>query len=362
MLSIAHLARLVILVGWIGLLNIRSALPSDMTLTLGTGAQTGVYYPLGVTLCRLLRDDYRDRAWDCRVESTQGSVYNLRALRRGDMDIAIVQSDWQYHAYQGTQQFAQDGPFHDLRTLFSLHTEAFTVLVHASSAIHTLADLKGQRINIGPVGSGQRATFELMLALQGGVLSDFAKVFDLSPNEQAQALCDHTVDAIVYVAGHPNRSILEATVACDSRLIGLANDSLDRLIRDHLYYVRAQIPGGLYRGNPDPIDTFGVQATVVTSTRLPDETAYAFVEAALTHLAELRSTHPALMQLTLSTMIRQGVIAPRHPGAQQYLHDSGLLEWPRGEIPLPSHLVDSDANAPPRPTDTPHPSAVAPLP
>ena len=129
-------------------------------ITIGTGGVTGVYYPTGGAICRLVNKGRKDHGIRCSVESTGGSVYNINTIRAGELEFGVAQSDWQYHAYNGSSQFESDGPFEDLRAVFSVHPEPFTVVARADSGIKNFDDMKGKRVNIGNPGSGQRGTME----------------------------------------------------------------------------------------------------------------------------------------------------------------------------------------------------------
>ncbi|MEE4376360.1 MAG: TAXI family TRAP transporter solute-binding subunit [Candidatus Competibacteraceae bacterium] len=300
-------------------------------LTIGTGSLTGVYYPLGGAVCRLVNRERERHGIRCLADSTEGSVSNLNAIRAGEMDMAVVQSDWQYHAYHGSSQFEAQGPDQDLRAVFSLHSEPFTVVARADSGITLFDDLKDKRINVGNPGSGQRATLEVVLEAMGWTLNEFAQVLELSAAEQAQALCDNTVDAIIFTVGHPNRSILEATTACDSVLVPVTGPAIDELVQSRTYYTHATIPGGLYRGNVEEIPTFGVKATLVTSTRIPEETVYQVVKAVFDNFDEFRSLHPALADLDKQIMIQEGNSAPLHPSTGRYFLETGIIDAPAPE-------------------------------
>ena len=187
------------------------AVAQETFITIGTGGVTGVYYPAGGAICRLVNKDRAEHGIRCSVEATGGSVYNINTMRAGELDMGVVQSDIQYNAYKGEgAEFKEAGPFEELRAVFSLHPEPFTVVARADSGIQTFDDLKGKRVNVGNPGSGQRATMEVLMAAKGWKMSDFALASELKSAEQAQALSDNNVDAIVFTVGHPNGSIQEA--------------------------------------------------------------------------------------------------------------------------------------------------------
>ena len=295
-------------------------------VTVGTGGLTGVYFQAGGLICKLVNEDRKAHGVRCSVESTGGSLFNLNALREGDIDVGFAQSDLQFHAYRGTSKFAGAGPFEDLRFLFSLHPEPFTVVARADAGIRTFEDLKGKRVNIGNPGSGQRATMEVLMAAYGWTQSDFALLSELKSSEQSSALCDNKIDAMVFTVGHPSGAIEEATSLCDTVLVPVAGPLIDRLIAENGFYGVAVIPGGMYGGNPDDVPTFGVAATVVTSAALPDEVAYQLVRAVFEKFDRLVAGHPALRGLTKETMVRRHLTAPLHPGAIRYYREAGLIE------------------------------------
>lgn len=294
-------------------------------ITIGTGGVTGVYYPTGGAICRLVNKGRKEHGIRCSVESTGGSVYNLNTIRAGELDMGVAQSDWQYHAYNGTSKFEEMGPNPDLRAVFSIHPEPFTVVARADSGIKNFNDIKGKRVNIGDPGSGQRGTIEVLMNAKGWTTDDFALASELKASEQASALCDNKIDVMVYVVGHPSGAIKEATTSCDSTLVNVDDADVAKLIADNSYYRSATIPGGMYRGNPDDVKTFGVGATIVSSAKVPDAVVYQVVKAVFENFDDFRKLHPAFENLTKEEMVKDGLSAPLHPGALKYYKEAGLL-------------------------------------
>ena len=301
------------------------ALAADTFITIGTGGVTGVYYPTGGAICRLVNKGRKEHGIRCSVESTGGSVYNLNTIRAGELDMGVAQSDWQYHAYHGTSQFAEQGPNKELRAVFSVHAEPFTVVARADSGIKNFADLKGKRVNVGNPGSGQRGTMEVVMQSLGWTMDDFALASELKAAEQSKALCDNKIDAMVYTVGHPAGSIKEATTTCDTVLVNVEGPAIDKLVADNAYYRKATIPGGMYQGNPDDTKTFGVAATFVSSTKTPPEVVHAVVKAVFDNFDDFRKLHPAFENLTKEEMVKEGLSAPLHDGAVKYYKEAGLM-------------------------------------
>jgi len=294
-------------------------------VTIGTGGVTGVYYPTGGSICRLVNKGRKEHGIRCSVESTAGSTYNLTTIATGELDMGVAQSDWQYHAYHGTSKFEKQGPNKDLRAVFSVHAEPFTIIARADSGIKHFKDLKGKRVNIGNPGSGQRGTMEVVMKAYGWTKKTFKLASELKSAEQAKALCDNKIDAIAFTIGHPSGSIKEPTTTCDAVLVPVTGKVIDKLVKENDYYRTATIPGGMYRGTPNDVQTFGVGATFVTSAKVPERVIYNVVKAVFENFGEFQKLHPCFKVLKKEEMIKDGLSAPLHKGAVKYYKEAGLM-------------------------------------
>lgn len=300
--------------------------PDSRLITIGTGGKTGVYYSVGGVICELLNRNRMDHGIRCVAESTDGSAANLRDLRASRLTLALAQSDLQHYAYSGTGPFENVGPNRNLRSVFSLHAEPFTVVARRDSDINHVEDLKGKRVNIGNPGSGQRATMDMVMQAFGWHSDDFDIAAELTSEEQAQALCEDRVDAIVFTVGHPNKSIEDAISDCDAVLVPVTGEAIDRLVAKYPYYRKALIPGGMYPGNPLDIETFGVGATLVTTIGTDSTIIYQIVKSVFENFEEFKSLHPALATLKKQQMVADGLSAPLSFGAIRYFQDANI-EW-----------------------------------
>jgi TRAP transporter TAXI family solute receptor len=299
---------------------------ADEIVTIGTGGVTGVYYPTGGAICRLVNKGRKEHGVRCSVESTGGSVYNINTIQAGELEFGVAQSDWQYHAYNGTSQFA-DHPFPGIRAMFSVHPEPFTLVVRADSGIESFEGLKGKRVNVGNPGSGQRATMEVVMDAFGMTMDDFALATEFKGSEMAKQLCDGNIDAMIYTIGHPAAAIKEAATTCDVMLVDVVGEPIDMLIAENPFYRRAIIKEDMYPGSSDgDVTTFGVGATFVTSDQISEETAYVVAKAVMENLDDFRGLHPAFANLDASEMVSDGLSAPLHPGAEKAYRELGLIE------------------------------------
>ncbi|MEF1214812.1 TAXI family TRAP transporter solute-binding subunit, partial [Vibrio alginolyticus] len=227
-------------------------------ITIGTGSVTGVYYPTGGAICKLVNKGRKDHNIRCSVESTGGSIYNVNTIRAGELDFGIVQSDWQYHGYNGTSKFEEQGPYKKLRAMFSLHTEPFNIIARADSGI------------------------------------------------------------FIYMVGHPNGSIKEATTSCDAKLVSATGPKIDKIVADNPYYAFSSVPAGMYRGTDKDVNSFGVAATMVTTSDVSDDVAYNVAKAVFENFDTFKRLHPAFANLKKEDMVKAGLSIPLHPGAEKY--------------------------------------------
>ena len=303
----------------------RPAKAADKFITIGTGGVTGVYYAAGGAICRLVNKDRKTHGIRCSVESTGGSVYNINTIRAGELDMGMAQSDWQFHALKGTSVFKDAGPYTDLRAVFSIHPEPFTVLARKEAGVKTFADFKGKRFNVGNPGSGTRASMEELLTAMGWTLKDFSLASELKADEQGAALCDNKIDGFFYGVGHPSANIQDPTTSCGAKLVPLTGPAIDKLVKDNSFYAYATIPGGMYANNPDPTKTYGVMATMVTSAKVSPDVVYQVVRAVFENFDEFKKLHPAFVNLDPKEMIKNGLSAPLHDGAVKYYKEKGWM-------------------------------------
>jgi hypothetical protein len=295
-------------------------------VTIGTGGVTGVYYAVGGAICRLVNKDRKTHGLRCSVESTGASVFNVNAIKAGELDFGMAQSDVQYNAMKGEGGFKEGGAHVDLRAVFSVHPEPFTVLARKEANVTKFEDLKGKRVNVGNPGSGTRSAMEELLGSMGWKLADFSLASELKADEHGPALCDNKIDAFFYGVGHPSANIQDPTTTCGAKLVSISGPIVDRVMAGKPYYAKATIPAKMYANNEQPTETYGVLATMVTSAKVPDETVYQVVKAVFENFNEFKSLHPAFANLDPAKMVKDGNSAPMHPGAAKYYKEKGWMQ------------------------------------
>ncbi|MEA1947110.1 MAG: TAXI family TRAP transporter solute-binding subunit [Thermodesulfobacteriota bacterium] len=293
-------------------------------VTIGTGGITGVYYPTGGAIAKMVNKKRKEYGIRATVESTGGSVFNVNAVMSGDLEFGVVQSDRQYQAIKGFAEWKDKGPQKDLRAVFSIHPESITLVTAVDAGIKDITGLKGKRVNIGNPGSGQRQNSIDALTAVGIDYKKDLQAEGIKAAESAGLLQDGRIDAFFYTVGHPNGSIKEATSG--KRKVRFASiTDIDKLLEKYPYYAKAVIPIKFYpnAANKENVQTFGVKATFVTSAKVPDNVVYAITKEVFDNFEAFKKLHPAYQVLTKKGML-EGLSAPIHPGAMKYYKEAGL--------------------------------------
>lgn len=319
---------LVIAIALVGLIvSQASHAASEKTIVIGSASKTGIYYPVAKAICRFVNKRKRDHGIHCTAEITKGSVYNLNEVRSGGFHMGLAQSDWHFHAYHGTGPFQGSGKFEGLRSIFSVHPEVVTVVARADSGIKALQDLEGKRISLSNWSTAMRDATRLFDAY-GLSRTEFASVLQSKRNaEQLEELCKKRADALVLTVGHPfglMKKRLKSS-SCRAVLVPLSGPRIVRLVDQYSYYRRAEIPGGLYKGNRESVPTFGVGATLISSSSESPEIIYWVVKSVFENFEKFRKSSPALRGLKKTEMIRDSLTAPLHEGAERYYREAGLM-------------------------------------
>jgi TRAP transporter TAXI family solute receptor len=281
-------------------------------VSLGTGELNGVYYPVGKAICEVVNQDLRTHGVRCSPETTPGSVYNIEALRSGELDFAIVQSDLLFNTYNGQATWLGHA-FPGLRVVMSLYPELVTIMARADSSIRNLDDLAGRRVNVGSRDSGTRATWDAIQTALGWRGVEQVHPVELRTDASVSALCSGAVDASMMIVGHPSSAVSAQRAACTVRFVAVSGPAIDKLVHNHPYYQRRNI--GAADGSATKVPTFGVRATLVTSASVDARIVAVTTQELLAHQSELRTMVPTLGGLATDEMIGDELGAPLHPGA-----------------------------------------------
>ncbi len=295
------------------------------TLAIGTGSKGGAYYPIGRAICKLTNKTSRKSGIACKEQTTAGSIFNLNGVQQGKFQLAIAQSDWQHHSYKGTSKFKSAGANKNLRSLFALHSEPFSIIVRAKSGISDFNGLAKRRVNIGEPGSGHRGTLDAVLGALKWNYKTFSAHSQMPLKESARAFCNGSIDAMVLTVGHPSKMVKDLTQKCNAVLVGIAGKGVERMIKSKPYYSRVSIRSGTYKNMMRNIQTLGLSATLVSSSKVSKEAVYTVVKSVFKDFKKFKNAHQALKFLDMKEMISHRHTAPLHPGAVAYYKEAGLM-------------------------------------
>lgn len=296
-------------------------------ITIGTGGITGVYYPTGGAIAKIVNDRADEFGIKATAEATGASIFNINAVKGGNLDFGIAQADSQYLAYNGKGEW-ENAPIAELRSVFSLAPEMITFVVAEDSGIKSIDGVKGKTINIGNPGSGNRQNaIDIFNALGINYEKDF-KAESLKAADAPRMLQDGRIDGFFYTVGHPNGNIKEATAGMrKARIIPIPE--IKALFDVAPYYSMDSIDMAQYpeatNASEGKIPTVGMKATLITSANVDEVVVYNLTKAVFENLEELRTLHPALANLTKEGML-EGLSAPLHKGAERYYKEVGLIK------------------------------------
>lgn len=307
--------------------------PSDLCaeevfITIGSGDIAGVYFPVGLAMARILNEKRQARGIRAAVEATNGSTFNLKGILAGYLEFGLAQSDTQSQAVAGRVAWEAKGPQSELRSVFSLHHEAVTLVAAVDAGITTLADLRGKRVSLGNPGVSEHRIILNVLEAAGIDPKRDIIQFDVMASDAPVLIEDDRLDAYFFTVGHPSETIYKALSGKrQARIVPISGPGIDRLVAERSYYIHSTIPvKQLYPevGDQPDVPTMGVVAILCTSTRVSSDVVYALTREIFENFETFRLQHPALTRLT-----KQGVLAgqsaPLHPGALRYFREAGLM-------------------------------------
>lgn len=311
---------LVVLVA--GLAAVRPAAAADAFI--GTGPEGSTEHLVGRALCTIV-----NRATDltCEARVTTGAISNLRNVQAGALEFGLAPSSTLYEAASGTGRFEfMDVPFDDLRMLFSLYGQTLTVVARKDAGIDVLGDVRGRRVNIGSPGSAERSATELLLAAEGVAKPDLGHAEELPPTQQSLAFCHGRIEAMTYIATHPDPAIARVLELCDGKLIDVAGPGVERLLAERPDMAVITIPAGTYETQAVDVSTVGARLAVFTSTLVDAETVQTFVQAVFGKIGPLSAMHRSLRSLDAAVMAAGTQPAPVHEDAAQFFKAHDLAQ------------------------------------
>ena len=287
-------------------------------MMMGTGGTSGTYYAFGGVLAQYMKNF---TGYSVTAVSTAASKANIQSIGDGDYQMGFTQSDVMTYAWEGSKSFEKDGPCRDFRVLGALYAETVQ-LITMKKDITSVSDLKGRSVSIGAPGSG--VYFNAVDVLEAAGLS----VDDIKPQYQSfddskEALKDGQIDAAFIVAGAPTSAITELATTNGVFLIPVDGELRDKIMDTCPYYAPIQIPADTYPGQPDPIETITIKATMVVDADLDEDVVYQLTAAIFDHKEEIALENAKGAELSVENAT-SGIAVPFHAGAARYFAEHGI--------------------------------------
>lgn len=297
-----------------------------MHMLLGTGSVQGVYFPIGGVICRLLNRHKSLHRIRCSLESTGGSVYNLKQLRETNFDLVFAQSDWQYHAYHGTSTFEKEGANKELRAVFALEADPVVLFARKDSDINEFDDLKGRVVSFGYTRSLQHRIISDLLAIKAWGDDVFEAERPMSDTKQLVKLCEGEIDSALLLASSLTDHLRNLDKTCQLKMVPIVGDEVAQVIQQKPYYRTGKILKGMHLDSEKDIKSFGLGATFVASESTSPKAIYHVVKEVVENFRDFKSLHPSLKALKKSELSNAGISIPLHPGAIRYYKEARLLK------------------------------------
>lgn len=305
-------------------LSVPEAFALDKFLALGTASANGVYYPVGKGICKMFNAGRDEHLARCSTEITGGSVYNVMAVKTGELDIALTRTDLAYKSFEGTGMFQDLGPDKELRTVMALYDNVVGVIAKKDLGLTSLDGLLGKRINIGNKGSGERTDADMLFQAMGWRNKDFSQVLELSGGEVADAFCRGDVEVLIMSMGVPSGFFDRMTNDCGGVFVEVSDKVIDTIRADNPFVLNATVPAGMYPSNPDGIKTFSAKVVLITSSRLHPDAIYHLTKSISEGASQFMELHPALAGFSTQNMFYdKNALPPFHEGAARSYSGNG---------------------------------------
>jgi TRAP transporter TAXI family solute receptor len=302
---------------------------------IGTGGQTGVYYPIGKLIAQGLTgkaaEDDNASPGEGGIPGTigvaqnsAGSIDNARAVTQDEIEAGLVQADIAFQALHAQQAFEGNPAARSIRAVASLYSEKLQIVTRRDAHIQHVDDFRGKRISIDEVGSGALAVMQIVLDAHGLTESDFLPVY-LKPVFTQERMADGQLQGFAMMAGAPMEAVTRL-LDVGLHLVPIPPAMADSIHRQYPYLAPGAIPDGVYRDIPET-PTLAVHALLVVSASLDDNRVYQATACLWSQRtrALLVNGHPLGREITLTTAL-DGLSIPLHPGAERYYRDHSVLK------------------------------------
>lgn len=301
------------------------ALAQQTFITIGSGATTGVYFPVATGIAKMLND--ANVGIRANARSTGGSAANINAIASGELQMALAQNDVAFYAYNGTGIAAFQGkPVKSFRAMAALYPEVVHIVARADARIRSIEDLKGKRVITGDVGSGTVLNAQQILEAYGMTFADLGQNVQASPAQGIGLLQDGRADAMFYTVGLGASAIQQIAQTVRINIVPVDLSKVKPIAKKYPFYVGFNIPSGVYKGVDVTTPTVALQSILIAAESLPADTVYNTMKAMFASEDAFKKLHPNLANYFSLAKATRGLPVPLHPGAERFYREKGLLK------------------------------------
>jgi len=313
--------RLALALGLGAALASTTALAQQQFVNVLTGGQSGVYYPLGVSLAQIYGKTIPNARATAQV--TKASAENLNLLQAGRGELAFSLADSVSDAWKGDAEAGFPNKLDKLRGLSGTYNNYIQIVASANSGIKTLADLKGKRVSVGAAKSGTELNARAILKAAGMSYADLAKVEYLPFGESVELMKNRQLDATLQSAGLGVASIRDLATAVPIVIIPIPAEVVAKV--GDAAYQASVIPANTYTGQTADVATAAIPNFLITHAGVSDELAYQMAKQMYENLDTLYAAHNAAKTIKRENALK-GMPVPLHPGAERYYKEIGLIK------------------------------------
>lgn len=292
-------------------------------VTVVGGSIGGAWAAMGEGIAEIIRRDYPSSNTGYEVGQ---EAANVVLVATGDVELGIGHVNLLNMAINGEQPFPR--ALENLRVLCILYGDvAEHIFMKKNDKIASIQDIVDQKyplkVNFNTKDSFMEllgaSAFDFYGATADAIKSWGGSVDYMSMGNSIDLMRDGKIEAYSNVIQVPASAVVDAATTLDLQMLSLSDECCNFLNEKFGTYTTV-IPAGAYSFVTEDVQTVAASVCLFCSADMPDEEAYAIVNAIYNNFDYFKSIHSSLANVTLEQMAATGSM-PLHPGAQKFFDE-----------------------------------------